>query len=253
MAVYQLFQPVASEKKIITDMSTRKSQRYFMSCQRKKEKMYLQRERQLAKESDVFVDADDNVTFCLMDLTTNEIVYHFRISKGHMERKNVIRTRILTNNHVYALICDMPKHRIHCQKLIFALPVSNVLPTALLHAFHHLTCPVAILKTNHQGIATEGAILELRDLSGTHIHTFISQKQSIDISNYVKEGNTYVLRELQEPCGQPISKDIPFRIDDKSHTRQLIVLIDRQIKTCIQTHNTPKHTKDIRSDKHIYI
>lgn len=107
------------------------------------------------------------------------------------------------------------------------------------------TAAISIRKCDENGKALSGAKLIIyetetdekgntvisRDEQGNPIIvlTFVSTQSSIDVSEYLMGGKTYVLHEESAPEGYVVSEDITFTADGTASSPQSIVMTDRTV------------------------
>jgi uncharacterized surface anchored protein len=92
---------------------------------------------------------------------------------------------------------------------------------------------VSVSKIDGSGKPVAGALLQLQDREGNILYEFVSSDdpKGIDISAYVKGGESYILHESEAPYGFDVTADITFTVTGNPEMRQIIVMEDER-NTC---------------------
>lgn len=103
---------------------------------------------------------------------------------------------------------------------------------------------LAAVKSDESGSFLSGARLALCDEAGNVLHEWVTQNRLEDLSSYVSGEGTYVLKEIQAPKGYALSDPLVFTVKGNSAQRQILRMIDRNVRVHLCVKKTDSETGD---------
>ncbi len=147
---------------------------------------------------------------------------------------------ILRAGHAYELTETDHPEGVHPSAAVqFTVPEKGTAETVTIKMIDSAT-GIHVRKVDDAGNPVVNARLEIQDLSGNVIYAFNTDenRKGIDISEFVKGNETYILHEAGVPDGYSKAEDIRFTVTGTEKKPQVIIMTDVRIPIKVKTVET---------------
>lgn len=189
---------------------------------------------QIAKVDDVTGAYVEGVRLELTDITDAENHIPVELPNGGITTdKPFDLDQQLIAGHIYELVeSEYVAGYYQAVSLQFTVPLKGTSELTTI-TMRDVPTAVSVSKIDSSGKPVAGALLQLRDREGDILYEFVSSDapEGVDISAYVKGGESYILHESEAPYGFDVTADIAFTVTGNPETHQIIVMEDAR-NTC---------------------